>query len=169
MSASSRPCPPPLHWSRLTLLLLLAAPWLLACSRTTAPRPPVAIQVINATCDSGPCAPLHVVGFPADQPRTPNGYWQLNLGTDSASTFCLTLPSSGTFRVIAGGVGTSPDTTTFGWSVEDSLWLGTVASGTSSFQATPTTGGFVPATSPGWSVTLPGGTAVTSAPPCTQS
>jgi hypothetical protein len=171
MSPSTSGIQRPSCTCRPQLALLLSAAFLLACSRTTAPRPPTTLHIINATCDAGACSAVHVLGFPKspNQLSTPGGLWSLDLGTDSAATFCVTILRSGTFQVIAQADGGSTDTTTFSWSDQDSLSLGTLAAGESPFTATPSTRAFVPASSPGWSVALPGSTAVTPAQPCNGS
>lgn len=131
-----------------------------ACTSATEPEPgpSATLLVTNATCDSGQCSSLQVMGFWTHQPvYTPGGPWSMDLGTVSTEYACLTLPGVDSFRV---------STTTYYWTSRDSLSLGILEPGSSSFQAGPSTGAFVPASSAGWSITLPGGTAVTPADVC---
>ena len=134
-----------------------------ACTSPTEPGPSVTLLVTNATCSSGQCSSFQVRGFPSNQPHTPGGYWSLDLGTVSTGSACLILPSADTFRVTNTGTG---ETTTYSWTSDDPLALGILEPGSSSLQAIPSTSAFVPASSAGWSLTLPGGTAVTPADVC---
>ena len=133
-----------------------------ACTSPTEPGPSGTLLVTNATCDSGQCSSLQVMGFWTQQPvYTPGGPWSMDLGTVSTEYACLTLPGVDSFRV-----GSPTETRTYYWTSRDSLSLGILEPGSSSFQAGPSTGAFVPANSAGWSITLPGGTAVTPANVC---
>ena len=134
-----------------------------ACTSATEPEPPpsVTLLVTNATCSSGQCSSFEVRGFPSNQPHTPGGPWSLDLGTVTAGSACLTLPSADTFRVTSSG-----KTTTYSWTSRDSLSLGILEPGQFWGHASPSTAEFVPANLAGWSVTLPGGTAVTPADVC---
>lgn len=142
------------------LLLLVLGP---GCSSTTEPPPPVTLLVTNGTCSPGPCSPLRIRGFPTEGPRTPGGPWSFDLGGVDAGTACLLLPSADTFRV---GNGDAGETTTWIWTTEEPLALGTLEPEATAFQASPSTAAFVPATAPGWTVTLPGGSPVPSAAAC---
>ena len=134
-----------------------------ACTSATEPEPPpsVTLLVTNATCDSGQCSSFEVRGFPSNQFYFPGGPWSLDLGTVTAGSACLTLPSADTFRVMSG-----TDPTIYSWTSYDSLALGILEPGSSSIQASPSTSEFVPASSAGWSLTIPGGTVVTPADVC---
>ncbi len=161
-----RPSESPVPRSIALLVIALSA---LSCSHTTAPQNPVTLRVSNASCGSGGCVAVHAVGFPSDAPQTPGGMWYLDLGTDSAATFCLSILRSGTFQVTAVDQGGTSRTTTYNWSDGDSLSLGTLAVGESPLTATPSTPAFVPRSSAGWGVSLPGTSAVTPAAPCDGS
>jgi hypothetical protein len=135
----------------------------LACSSMTEPRVPVTLLVTNATCDSGTCSPIEVRGFPSDQPNTPGGPWSLKLGTVSTASACLTLPSADTARVTNADTG---ETTTYVWTIDDLLALGTLEPGESWFQAKASTSEFVPGNAAGWAIALPGATTATPAGAC---
>ena len=130
-----------------------------ACTSPAEPEPPpsATLLVTNATCDPGPCSSFQVLGFPSIQFSGPGGPWSLDLGTLSTESACLTLPSADTFQV---------STTPYSWTSHDSLSLGILEPGQHATHASPSTSEFVPANSAGWSVTLPGGTAVTPADVC---
>ncbi len=134
-----------------------------ACTSPAEPEPPpsATLLVTNATCDPGPCSSFQVLGFPSIQFYGPGGYWSLDLGTVSTGSACLTLPSADSFQV-----GSPTEMTTYNWTSRDSLALGTMEPGSLATHATPSTAEFVPANSAGWSITLPGGTAVTPADVC---
>ena len=145
----------------ILFLLLLATP---ACSTTTEPLPIVTVLVTNTTCDVGPCTPLRILGFPVNQPGTPGGLWSIDLGLVTGPSGCLTLPPSGAFRVTDASTGA---TKTYSWTVRDPLALGGEADPADRFRAQPSTGPFVPASGPGWSIALPGGAGLSSAQACT--
>lgn len=132
-----------------------------ACTSPTGPGPSVTILVTNATCSSGQCSSLRIRGFVIHGPITPGGYWTMELGTVSTGSACLTLPSTDTFRI-----GTPTEIDTLIWTPADPLALGILEPGEFWWSDRPDTDGFVPASSAGWSVTLPGGTAVTPADVC---
>lgn len=142
-----------------TTSVVLALLVVSACTSPAEPEPPpsVALLVTNATCSSGQCSSFQVRGFPSNQPNTPGGFWSLDLGTVSTGSACLTLPPADTFWVNA-----VPSV----WTSHDSLSLGIVEPGSGVLLAIPSTSRFVPASSAGWSVTLPGGTAVAQADVC---
>lgn len=137
--------------------------FVLSCDLTTGPRSPVTLLVTNATCDAGTCFPIEVRGFPLDQPSTPGGPWSLKLGTISAASACLILPSADTARVTNADTG---KTTTYVWTADDLLALGTLDPGEAWFQAKASTGEFVPGNASGWAVTLPGTAAPAPAEAC---
>ncbi|MFG1690691.1 hypothetical protein ACGF5M_00810 [Gemmatimonadota bacterium] len=130
-----------------------------ACTSATEPEPPpsVTLLVTNATCDSGQCSSFQVRGFPNNLPAVPAGPRSLDLGTVSTESACLTLPSADTFWV---------NTTPSIWTSRDSLSLGIQEPGQFWGHVSRSTSEFVPANSAGWSITLPGGTAVTPADVC---
>ena len=134
--------------------------FLFACTSATEPEPPpsATLLVTNPTCSTGECSSYQVRGFWTHQPvQTPGGPWSIDLGTVSTGTACLTLPSADTFRV---------NETPYIWTSRDPLSLGILEPGQFLGQASPSTVEFVPANSAGWSVTLPGGTAVAPAGAC---
>jgi hypothetical protein len=129
-----------------------------ACTSPTEPGPSVTLLVTNATCEPGPCPSFQVRGFWTHQPvYTPGGRWSMDLGTVSTGSACLILPGADTFRV---------NTTPYFWTSRDSLSVGILEPGQLLGPASPSTSAFVPANSAGWSITLPGGTAVTPADVC---
>ncbi len=133
-----------------------------ACTSPTGPGPSATLLVTNATCGSGQCSSFKVMGFWTHQPvYTPAGRWFMDLGTVSTEYACLTLPGVDSFRV-----GTPDEITTYYWTSRDSLSLGILEPGEWFFTASPSVSAFVPASSAGWSVTFPGGTAVTPAHVC---
>lgn len=140
-----------------TLLVLVVA---CACTSAMEPEPPpsTTLLVTNATCGTGECSSFQVRGIWAHQPvATPGGPWAMDLGTVSSASVCLTLPSVDTFRV---------NGTPYIWTSRDSLTLGILQPGEPGIPATSSTAAFVPANSAGWSITLPGGAAVTPANAC---
>jgi hypothetical protein len=135
----------------------------LACSSSTEPGPRAQLLVTNPTCSPGPCAQFHVLGFPQNQPNTPGGAWSIDLGFVASGTTCLTIPGSATFTVTNSGTGA---VTTYNWSSRQSLSLGTTAG--SQIGASPSTASFIPASSTGWIVSLPGSAAPGVTGPCAQ-
>ena len=135
------------------------------CSSTVQPRAGVTLLITNGTCEAGPCAPLQILGFPSNQPHTPGGFWSVDLGRISALSACLTLPPSATFRVTDASTGA---TTTYTWTTADAFSLGALQAPASRIPATPSTGAFVPATAPGWRVTLPAGSQLSPGQACSS-
>ena len=144
--------------STLPVLLLV-----FACTSPTGPGPSGTLLVTNATCSSGQCSSFQVMGFyDHEAAAAPGGVLgKMDLGTVSTEYACLILPGVDSFRV-----GTPTETTTYYWTSRDSLSLGIPEPGRPWGYASPSTSAFVPATSAGWSITLPGGTAVTPAEVC---
>ena len=147
----------------LTPVLLAAA----ACTSTVEPmvepRSDVTLLVTNSTCDAGQCSPLHILGFPDNQPHTPGGLWSIDLGLLTGPSVCLTLPASREFHVTEYPSGA---VTIFKWSTAQGFALGSQSLSESRFMATPSTGEFVPASESAWSVTLPGTGQVSPASTC---
>jgi hypothetical protein len=140
----------------------------LGCSSTVQPRAGVTLLITNGTCETGQCAPLQILGFPSNQPLSPGGFWSIDLGLITAPSVCLTFPPSATFRVTGvSNDGTKADTTTHTWTTAISLSLGAQSPSASRIMAAPSTSAFVPATSSGWSVTMPGGSHVSPTQTCT--
>jgi len=140
----------------------------LGCSSTVEPRAGVTLLITNGTCETGQCAPLQILGFPSNQPLTPGGFWSIDLGVITALSACLTFPRSATFRVIGvSNDGTKADTTTSTWTTAIPLSLGAQSPSASRIMAAPSTSAFVPASSPGWSVAMPGDSRVSPTQTCT--
>lgn len=131
------------------------------------PGPSATLLVTNATCSAGQCSAFQLLGLPIQQPTfpTPPGGWSEDLGTVTTESACLTLHAADTFKVIARGP-TTNDTTLYIWTSHDPLALGVRDPDFWQHQLGPNTSGFVPASSAGWRVTLPGDTVVTPADPC---
>src|SRR5689334_3365119 len=55
------------------------------------------VLVTNGTCVDAHCDSLRVLAFPSNQPRTPAGFWSLDLGVLADRQGCFTLPPSATF------------------------------------------------------------------------
>ena len=138
----------------------------IACSGAVEPRG-LTLLVTNGTCQAASCTPLHVLGFPSNQPLTPAGYWSIDLGLITTPSACLTFPPSATFRIIGVSNDGTADTTTFTWTPGSALSLGVQDSSTPRFWAAPSTSAFVPANGSGWSVSLPGGSRVSPSQTCT--
>lgn len=158
------PCPV------LALAALLAgcqsnAPTANDLSRPAAPSG-VTVRVINASCATGPCDSMYVLGFPSNGPITPGGLWSINFGLVTTPSACLTLPPADTARVTSGGSDGIARTTLFIWTPATSLSLGAIGPGGGRLMASPTTTAFVPTNAAGWQVTLPGGTAAVADSAC---
>jgi hypothetical protein len=151
---------------RGTVTLVVLASW--ACSSAVEPRSDITLLVTNATCLNGRCDSLKVLGFPGNQPRTPGGFWSINLGLVTTPQACFTFPSSATFRVIGVNTDGTRDTTTFIWTSADELSLGVQPPAASPIQASPSTTVFVPAIAAGWSITFPAGSPLTTSSACTK-
>jgi len=136
----------------------------MACSSSTGPKGPVTVLVVNSTCNPGPCVPTRVFGFPTEQPHTPGGFWGFELGMVTGAVACFRLPASEEFRVTNSGTGA---TTTYTWTLDESVALGSLPGYSSLLFGQPSTDQFVPTSSEGWIVTLPGGTTVTPDVACT--
>lgn len=146
------------------VLLTLAG---LACSSVADPKADITLFVTNDSCLSGHCDSLEVLGFPSNQPLTPGGYWSIALGLLTTSEACLKLPPDATFRVIGVNDDGTRDTTTFTWTSAVPLALGAIPPSGRRIMARPSTTAFVPAASPGWSITLPNGSQPSSGSACT--
>jgi hypothetical protein len=155
---------PRLRQGRLLPLALIAALLTVpGCTVFTGPNDRAALLVVNATCDPGPCLPLTVTGFPANQPHTPGGFWSVDIGFVYGASACLTIPESGSFDVLNADSGAK---TTYTWKEDEPLALAAIEAHSSFMMSQPTTGEFVPTRSAGWRVTLPGDGAVTADRPC---
>jgi hypothetical protein len=137
----------------------------LACS-SVEPRSGLTLRVWNLSCYAGQCSPLHILGFPDNQPATPGGGWKIDLGSVQAPITCLTIPPSSVFRIIGLHSDGTADTTAITWTPAIPLSLGTVAADGNYIMAAPSTSEFTPAAARGWALTLPAGNQVTPAEPC---
>ncbi len=145
-------------------LLLLAT---LSCSSALEPRSGITLLVTNGTCVPGPCTSQEILAFPSNQPHTPGGYWSLDLGAMTGAELCITLPASATFLVIGLKANGPADTTKFVWTTALPVSLGAQPASASRILASPSTSGFVPVRSAGWSVNLPGGSQIAPGAACT--
>ena len=145
----------------LTWLVAVAAS--VGCSSSAAPTySAITIQIQNATCETA-CASMRVAGLPTHPAfSTPGGAWNFTVATVTNSSTCIVLRDSAMFIVAST---TSADTER--WSPRDSLALAVNIRGIEPWPPNAyVTNGFLPASAPGWTVTLPGG-AVTPSQPCT--
>ena len=128
-----------MHLRRLITIpsLMLAA---LSCSSSLEPRSNVTLLVTNGSCDPGPCSVQEVLAFPSNQPKTPGGFWSVDLGTMSGPRLCVTIPISATFVVSGPG-----ETTKFVWNTAKPVALGVQPPSVSRILASPSTSEFVPA------------------------
>lgn len=137
------------------------------CSSSTAmdtASAAVTVRVVNTTCGGGGCMALRVLAFPDNQPHTPGGFWSLDLGVITSESGCVTLPQTAAFTVTDAGAG---KTTTYSWTTNDPVSLGTIPSTASRIQASPSTNQFIPMSASGWSVALPSSTTVSPGSACT--
>ena len=151
------------HVRGAVVLLVVAV---LACSSVVDPKSDITLLVTNSSCLKGRCDSLEVLGFPSNQPLTPGGFWSIDLGLLTTPKACFKLPPAATFRVIGVNDDGTRDTTTFTWTTVAPLALGVQAPSGFRTQASPSTTAFVPATSAGWSITLPSESHASSGPPC---
>jgi hypothetical protein len=96
---------------------------------------------------------MRVLAFPQNQPRTPGGWWSIDLGTVTTATACVRIPPSAHFTINDVSTGTS---VVVRWTSRDSLALGSWAPSGERFTATPSTEWFVPQRARAWRVALPG-------------
>ena len=148
------------------VLLVVAV---LACSSVVDPKSDITLLVTNSSCSTGRCDSLEVLGFPSNQPRTPGGFWSIDLGLLTTPEACFTLPPSATFRVIGVNADGSRDTTTFTWTSADALSLGVQDPSGFRIFASPSTTAFVPATAAGWTITFPTGSQPSPSSACPAS
>ncbi len=151
------------HVRGAVVLLVVAV---LACSSVVDPKSAITLLVTNSSCSTGRCDSLEVLGFPSNQPLTPGGFWSIDLGLLTTPEACFKLPPAATFRVIGVNDDGTRDTTTFTWTTVVPLALGVQAPSGFRTQASPSTTAFVPATSAGWTITLPSQSHASSGPRC---
>lgn len=137
-----------------------------ACSSSVAPRAGVTLLVTNETCSTGVCDSLDVVAFPGVETNTPGGAWEIKLGWSTTPQQCFVLPASAKFLIVGVNDNGSRDTTTISWSDAQRMSLAGLPPNTPVFFANPTTASFVPAAAAGWAISMPSGTVVNSARPC---
>ncbi len=129
------------------------------------------LLVTNATCDPGPCVPFEMRAFIPEWhvPGQPPAGVPF-MGPVASRVECLRFPVADTFRTIAvDSTGTPIDTVLTIWTVDSAV---TLFAATSPMSALGNTTEFVPATSVGWSVTLPNGAAAVPpvpAPACVNN
>ena len=140
---------------------------MLSCSSSLEPRAGVTLLVTNQSCTPGPCSAQEILVFPSKQPNTPGGLWSIDLGTMTGAAMCITIPASAEFDIVGYKSNGTADTTKIRWTNADGAALGAQPPSGSRFTAMPSTSEFVPATSSGWRVTLPGGTQAVAGPACT--
>jgi hypothetical protein len=151
------------HRSHHILWSALLLPVLATCSSPVAPPRSVPLLITNTTCTPGPCQAIRILAFPQNQPRTPGGWWSLDMGVITTATACVRIPPSAHFTIREAGTDRSVD---IPWTSGDSLALGPWAPTGARFQATPSTEWFVPQSAPGWRVALPGSAPPRPAPAC---
>src|SRR5258708_18932290 len=111
----------------VSLSLLLFVLFVAACGNDLASpgaRAGITLLVTNSTCANGHCDSLRVLGFPSNQPNTPGGFWEVNIGLITTAQACVTFPPSAHFYVIRYPPKSSADTTTFAWTTGMPLSLG---------------------------------------------
>lgn len=131
---------------------------MVACESTAVPAsssPAPTVLVLNGNCTAGHCDSVEILAFPANPPIVPAGRWSLDLGLMTGPQLCVRLPLAARFVVSAPVDGVMRSDTTV-WTPSVSVALGFVAPSESHWHAGPTTGEFLPASSPGWRATLPG-------------
>ncbi len=142
------------HRSHRVLWRALLLPVLATYSSPIAPPRSVPLMVTNTTCTPGPCQAIRILAFPQNQPRTPGGWWSIDLGTVTTPTTCVWIPPSAHFTIT--DISTGRSVVVKSWTSGDSLALGSWASSGAPFQATPSTEWFVPQRARAWRVALPG-------------
>ena len=133
-----------------------------SCAALTEPRA-VKLVVTNTTCGPNGCGAFYVLAFPENQPKTPRGFWSVDLGEVTTASACLTIPATATFKIVDAGTGA---TTTITWTTRKKVSIGASLVGQSSIQASPSTGTFIPAAQPGWRAALPGNATPIIDAPC---
>jgi len=143
---------------------LLVAISLLAAACTTEPKPgaPPSLLVTNETCDGGACAPLEVRVWPSKFALPcPVGGCGVLLATVTSASACVPFPRSLNLMAISQDSRGHYDTTiTATWTPTESLEL--MVWGPQGEAQLDTS--FVPASSSGWSVSVPGGPLAPSRP-----
>lgn len=153
----------PSLWLRAIPVIAFAT---ISCSSSLEPRSGVTLLVTNGTCQGGHCDSLRVLGFPSNQPNTPGGLWNLDLGLITTPQACYILPPTAVFLLIAVRDDGRADTTSIRWTNAISLSLGAQPPSSSRIFASPSTSTFVPADAAGWQITVPSGSAVTRSAAC---
>lgn len=119
----------------------------------TSPRT-VPLLVTNTTCTPGPCQAIRVLAFPHNQPRTPGGFWTIDLGTVTGDSACFKIPPRASFSITDASSGRTAVVRR--WTSRDSLALGALATTEPRFKEAPSTEWFVPQRAHAWRIALPG-------------
>lgn len=144
-------------------LLIISTVFLFAAACTTEPRPALkpavpapTLLVTNASCDSGPCVPFDVGVVPGNfsYMSCPELGCYVSLATVDSRSLCIRLPDTLSETVLRWDTqGHVIDSTHITWTPDVPAGL----------VATPLTfdrqmhgGAFIPANSPGWSISIPG-------------
>jgi len=142
----------------------LVAVSLLAAACTTEPKSaaPPSLLVTNATCDGGACAPLEVGVWPSKFALPcPVGGCHVLLATVTSASACVPIPRSLSLKAIReDSLGYYDTTIVATWTPTE--WLELTAWGLQGAAQLDTS--FVPASSSGWSLSLPGGPLAPSKP-----
>src|SRR5690349_19692356 len=112
------------HRSHRILWGALLLPILAWYSSPIGPPRSVPLMVTNTTCTPGPCQAIRILAFPQHQPRTPAGWWSLDLGTVTTPSACVRIPPTAHFTINDVSNGTS---VVVPWTSRESLALGSWA------------------------------------------
>ena len=126
-----------------------------ACGNSTAVAPDATVTLLveNSTCTTEGCGAIRVLAFPNSSYNAPAGPWAIELGTVMTPTACLVIPASATAHITNAGTNA---TTTFTWTTNKGLALGSMKMTDNLFTKGSSTPEFVPRRSAGWRVSLPG-------------
>jgi hypothetical protein len=145
---------------------LLLPAFVVVCLAPESPRG-VPLLVTNTTCTPGPCQPIRIIAFPQNQPRTPGGFWSMDLGTLTGDSACLEIPPGTTFSTTDASSGRTAVVRR--WTTRDSLALGALVTSEPRFKEQPTTEWFVPQRARAWRIALPGDVRPKPARPCASA
>jgi hypothetical protein len=145
---------------------LLPPAFVVFCLARESPRG-VPLLVTNTTCTPGPCQAIRIIAFPQNQPRTPGGFWSMNLGTVTGDSACFEIPPGTTFSITDASSGRTAVVRR--WTTRDSLALGALVTSEPRFKEEPTTKWFVPQRARAWRIALPGDARPKPARACARS